>query len=306
VNTLRNSEGAGLLSGSSGMSHGVRAHDDAIIHGSVIQANIDFYKDVASTYDSYESCAFDRFLQGMLDEDLDRIAPHFIGHRNKIRCLDCGGGTGNLTLKLLQRGWQVTVVDISTDMLRLSEAKIRDAGFSAVLLNDSVEHFLTATGETFDLVAFSSVLHHLFSPGTIIEQVSARIVSGGYFYSNFDPVMPHHPRWTRCFSNADTLIAKALYDPADICPGIRRRLRKLLAPTGPRGRPVASAGDMAEYHARSGLDDTAIVELLRVSGFDVQHKRYPAARTRLMRSLSRHLRACMNFRILARKSGAHS
>src|SRR2546430_9045237 len=54
---------------------------------------------------------------------------------------DCGGGTGNLALKMLARGWNVTVVDVSDDMLDVLGEKAVANGFLPRLISSrSEEH----------------------------------------------------------------------------------------------------------------------------------------------------------------------
>src|SRR5690242_16326553 len=129
----------------------------------VIEANVDFYRQIADKYDSYETYLFDPVLQQSLEDDVDRIGSYLISLGRAPSCLECGGGTGNLTLKMCARGWTVTVVDVSAHMLNLLREKAGAKGFSPTLVQSSIEEFLDATHETFDLVAFSSVLHHLYS-----------------------------------------------------------------------------------------------------------------------------------------------
>src|SRR5690242_29948 len=129
----------------------------------IIEANVDFYRQIAEKYDSYEPYLFDPDLQQGLENDLNTIGSSFSPLGRPPSCLECGGGTGNLTLKMCARGWQVTVVDVSAHMLNLLREKAGAKGFSPTLVQSSIEEFLDATHETFDLVAFSSVLHHLYS-----------------------------------------------------------------------------------------------------------------------------------------------
>jgi ubiquinone/menaquinone biosynthesis C-methylase UbiE len=125
----------------------------------VIEANVEFYRQVADKYETYTPQLFDNVPQKSLEDDLDKIGSHFtlLGHAPS--CLECGGGTGNLTLKMCARGWDVTVVDISEHMLEVLEQKALTKGYSPALVRGSIEQFLEATHESFDLVAFSSVLH---------------------------------------------------------------------------------------------------------------------------------------------------
>src|SRR5271168_1292340 len=85
----------------------------------VVQANVEFFRGFAHKYDHYESPVFDPFFQQMLMDDLDRINAYFNHALTRPTALDCGGGTGNISLKLLERGWSVSVVDISPDMLAI-------------------------------------------------------------------------------------------------------------------------------------------------------------------------------------------
>ena len=270
----------------------------------VIVANQEFYRQIAGKYDDYEACASDIFFQQTIEKDLDLIETRLRRPGRNVRCLDCGGGTGNLTLKMLRCGWNVTVVDVSADMLKILEQKtkaLRDVRF----ICDSVESFLATDEENFEVIAFSSVLHHLYSPVDVVKMAARRVVEGGFFYSIFDPVIPRsrfHAAW---FSALDTLIAKLQHDRRDLLPGIARRSRKFFAQEDKEhGREIVSAGDLAEYHARHGLDDQAIEAALTNAGFSVERRRYPAGRSAAMRWVNARLQALPNFSILAQKQRA--
>ncbi len=269
----------------------------------VVSANVEFYREIAQKYDHYESCAADAFFQEMLDDDVDEMRKGLENHFEKIRCLDCGGGSGNLTLKLLRRGWAVTVVDVSPDMLEVSKAKIGASGYAARFVNDSVEHFLASSTEKFEIIAFSSVLHHLYSPVEVVREAAARILPGGFFYSNFDPVLPSSRLMATCYRNFDTILAKLLRDRKDLLPGMTRRFRKLILPrNAAHARAIASPGDLAEYHAREGLDDFAIAAALEAQGFGVTRVRYAAGRTKATKWMNRRLGASLSFKLVARRT----
>lgn len=268
----------------------------------VILANREFYKQIAQKYDEYEACASEAFFQRWTDDDLKIIEHRLHKQNSAVRCLDCGGGTGNVTLKMLRRGWDVTVVDVSADMLDILERKIRSIGASAKFFNEPVESFFTHSRETFDLISFSSVLHHLYSPLNVVKIAAQRISRQGFFYSVFDPVPASSRFAAGCFLSLDTLLAKLLHDRADLLPGLARRMRKLTAPRDiAHARPVISPGDLAEYHARQGIDDAAIENILNQAGFQVDRRRYPVGRTAFVRRVNRHLRLILNFKILAQR-----
>jgi 2-polyprenyl-3-methyl-5-hydroxy-6-metoxy-1,4-benzoquinol methylase len=270
----------------------------------VIAANKDFYGQIATKYEQYESCTFEPYLQQILDKDLETIHSWFTSLGRTPYCLDCGGGTGNLALKMLARGYNVTVVDVSAEMLAVLKEKGRAGGHSPKLVHSSIERFLQERHETYDFVAFNSVLHHLYSYASIVQQAAAAVRPEGIFYSNYDPIVPRSPFWTRAFNSLDIAVAKIMFDPRDFLPGIWRRTRKLFRQHESQfARPVVWAGDLAEYHAKTGVDDAQIVRLLKVSGFEiVEHERYPAARTKHAQSLNDGLRLLENFKIIARRT----
>ena len=268
----------------------------------VLTANVGFFRGTASRFDTYESHMFDEEVQQMLEEDLNQIASRFAPLRRPIRCLDCGGGTGNLTLKMLKRGWSVTVVDISPDMLAILEKKTAEKGWSAILVCDAVEKFLASTTATYDLISFGAVLHHLYSYLAVTDVAANRINQGGFFYTNLDPLCPRHASLTRAFSTLDTILAKALFDPKDFLPGTARRLKKLFFRRDLfHQRPVAGLADIADYHAIGGIDPVPIVELLQRKGFAVECVKYATGRTPVTKSLNRYVRLMQQFKITAQR-----
>jgi ubiquinone/menaquinone biosynthesis C-methylase UbiE len=272
----------------------------------VIEANVTFYLQVAEKYDNYETYLFEPTLQQSLEDDLDKIGSYLAGLGRSLSCLECGGGTGNLTLKMCKRGWAVTVVDVSEKMLALLQQKAQASGYSPKLILSPIEQFLDATHEDYDLVAFSSVLHHLYSYESVVERSVRRLRPGGIFYSNYDPLSRKHPFCARVFESFDTTIAKILFDPKDVLPGIRRRLRRFISRNDPEfGRVVNTAGDLAEFHVGSGVNDRQILRILQTSGFSVvEHKRFATGRTNFTRSLNNRLRLLESFKIIARRDNS--
>lgn len=269
----------------------------------VIAANVDFYRQIAAKYDTSEGYLFDPLLQQRLEADLDKIGSYFVSLGRTPSCLECGGGTGNLTLKICARGWKVTVVDVSEEMLRSLRAKARAKAFSPTLVVAPIERFLVEARETYDLVAFSAVLHHLYCYASVVERAALHVCPGGFFYSNLDPVIPKRMLLTRFFDSADIALAKLFCDPGDVLPGVARRMRKVFLPRDVMfNRAVASPGDIAEYHARSGIDDIQMIDQLQRAGFLLlDHCRYPSGRTRAGRLVNRYLRLLELCKIIAQR-----
>jgi SAM-dependent methyltransferase len=242
----------------------------------IIQANREFYQQIARQYDWYETCVTDAAYQQGLEKDLDNIAAAFAARRVLPECPDCSDGTGNLALKLLKRNCNVTVVDVSPDMLAVLESKTGAAGYQAEIVRDSLEHFFSTCKMQFDFIGLYSVLHHLHSPSDILLQAIRQV-------------------------------AKIARDPNDLLPGALRRFRKNFSRANPEHRrPVCSPGDLAEYHAYTGVDDFKLMRVLRWEEFQVHHARYPTGRTGVPRWLNRRAKLFFNFKIVARRPAPHA
>ena len=280
------------------------APDRSFAEAKIIEANVAFYLQVAEKYDSYETYLFDPVLQKSLEDDLDKIGSYFVSLGRPPSCLDCGGGTGNLTLKMCKRGWAVTVVDVSQKMMGLLQEKANAQGYSPTLVHSPIEQYLETTQETYDLISFSSVLHHLYSYLSVVERSVQRLLPGGVFYSNYDPLARKNPLWARAFESLDTTIAKILFDPSDVLPGIHRRLRKFFSRSDPQfGRSVITPGDLAEFHVGSGVDDRKILQILQTNGLSIiEHQRFATGRTNFTRSLNKCLRLSESFKLIARRN----
>ena len=124
------------------------------------EANREFYASAAQTYDISEDCVVDPRLTDRLRETLG-----FAASRLKVagapRVLDACGGSGNASLMLLQMGMRPITADISPHMLAIYERKARAAGYVPDTIVEEIVEFLGTGRRTWDLIVFSSALHHL-------------------------------------------------------------------------------------------------------------------------------------------------
>jgi demethylphylloquinol methyltransferase len=106
--------------------------------------------------------------------------------RPGTRVLYAGAGTGAECVEAAAIGAQVTVVELSKNMLDLCRARLLNAGQTATLIHDDVlgsgDPLLT---EPFDLVVAPFFLN-VFSPAVlpfVIKNLATRVRSGGLFVS---------------------------------------------------------------------------------------------------------------------------
>jgi SAM-dependent methyltransferase len=105
------------------------------------------------------------------------------------RILDLGCGTGYLSLEFLNRGYQLTGLDLSLEMIKAFEGSIPEKlkPHAQLVLGD-VEEFLAENQDEFDVIVLSAILHHLFDYDTVLRQICARLTSGQRLLVFFEPL----------------------------------------------------------------------------------------------------------------------
>ena len=104
------------------------------------------------------------------------------------RVLDLACGTGSLTLELCRRGYEMTGVDFSGDMLALAEEKCREAGYSPRFFCQGMER-LTLPGEVDACVCCLDSVNYVLQPEKLrraFARVHRSLAPGGVFIFDAD------------------------------------------------------------------------------------------------------------------------
>jgi ubiquinone/menaquinone biosynthesis C-methylase UbiE len=134
----------------------------------ILAANIRFHRVEAEVYDTRHGEILNQFTQRRIKKlvrrtlDILRNLPEING-RKEIIALDCGTGTGNISGKMLSEGCMVDAVDISPEMLAVMGVKFKSRYEGRYrLINCDIDSFLSSKElKRYDLITFSSTLHHL-------------------------------------------------------------------------------------------------------------------------------------------------
>jgi SAM-dependent methyltransferase len=102
------------------------------------------------------------------------------------RVLDAGCGAGQLAEAMLDRGAEVTGVEVSAAMARLARARLGDR--AAVHVADLAAPLTVCADASFDAVAASLVLHYLEDWGPTLGELRRVLRPGGLL-----AVSTHHP-----------------------------------------------------------------------------------------------------------------
>jgi 2-polyprenyl-3-methyl-5-hydroxy-6-metoxy-1,4-benzoquinol methylase len=271
-------------------------------------ANRRYYSEFASMYEATECCVTDARLQNALEADLDDALAHVGKDPRNVRALDACGGSGNISLKLLRRGVDVTLVDISPELQKIFREKCAATGLVAQVVLSEVGDFLTTTTDTFDLIVFSSALHHLESIEPVLDAAFDRLTPNGVLFTTFDPALQAHLGFvTRLLQRAEYVTFKVFCQPRDLPHAIIRRVKRMATGASPDAKsrvPLqgATAGMLAEYHIERGIDDVMLAKRLETLGYRlIRHDRYVESRFGLTRKLIERTGDVTHFKLLLQK-----
>jgi SAM-dependent methyltransferase len=255
------------------------------------EANRLFYAEHAVDYDATEFCANAELGKQRLRE---AMAPALALLPPEARVLDAGGGSGNASHYLFEQGLQPVLVDVSDEMIELWRRKAAGLGFEPQTQVAELEEFFSEDEREWDLVVFSSVLHHLEDPQRLLVQAARRLAPGGLVVTVFDPLrLPRRGAVVRKLDYVGWLFVHARGE-------LPRVVAQRLRPKAPAA-PAPNIGAIAEFHAVTGLDDRALISALEGTGLTVvAHRRTHDARFAIFRGLARAMRMPTSFSMVMR------
>jgi 2-polyprenyl-3-methyl-5-hydroxy-6-metoxy-1,4-benzoquinol methylase len=152
----------------------------------IIQANIELHQKEARFYDRIHPEIFCKSEQNLIKNVLNQALAEI--KQDKIKALDLGAGTGNITSKLLEneKVESIVAVDLSKEMLDELDKK---AGINPKLkmATKPADVFLMDDEAQYDLITISSVLHHLPDYFQTIATVLEKLNKGGVFIIFHEP-----------------------------------------------------------------------------------------------------------------------
>jgi 2-polyprenyl-3-methyl-5-hydroxy-6-metoxy-1,4-benzoquinol methylase len=118
------------------------------------------------------------------------VENHFIlkqmGPLRGKKLLDIGGGLGESSVYFALQGAQVTVVDISPQMVATALGLGRKFGVQLDGITSSAED-LNLPAATYDIIYTANTIHHVHDRKSLFEQMSRALKPGGMFFS-YDPL----------------------------------------------------------------------------------------------------------------------
>lgn len=256
----------------------------------VAEANRLKYASQSTAYLKNTECVNATDAQRALTEHIEEAIKLRGPQDGPLRALDACGGSGNAALKMQELGCGTTLADISPELIRVYTQECEQRGYECNAKTGEIGSYLLETDDVFDLIFFSSALHHLEDPALVIKLAGDRLAPGGVIATIFDPCPL--PRRARMITEPLRMLRRASRNPKLILTRFGAVSHRLLGSKSTTKIDVESAeltrdniGLLAEYHGRSGLNDYALVKQveattpLRV----VHHNRYIGHVPRLAR-----------------------
>lgn len=230
------------------------------LHRKILDANIDLHVIEAPYYERLHPEGFNWFEQAHITRDLKLIKRCL---SRPSRALDIGCGTGNIALKLLKMDFEVCGVDMSEDMLAVLKKKVPPRYQDKIRLYcKNIDLFLDDCTERFDLIAVSSVLHHLPDYIETFKRALALLKPGGLVYVTHEP--------TKDVLGPDRFLRKILWQVDNIA--------YLILSLGRKPRIRQRDYKFSDYQLYHGFDEEEVASVCREAGFKiVKFERYASA-----------------------------
>lgn len=274
----------------------------------IAEANRQFYSQIADLYEATERCVTDGSAQSELESDLDRVLEHLGRDPKQLSALDACGGAGNVSLKLLRRGLDVVLVDISPELQEIYRRKCIAAGYTPHLVCDEIGRYLSESERQFDLIAFSSALHHLQDVEGVLALAFQRLAPGGLLFTTYDPTLRAGiSALSRIALRIEYIGFKLFCQTGDVPKAALRKLSRMFAGSTPENKSQveideSTVGMLAEYHVEHGIDDVGLVDALRQTGYEVvEHVRRAETRFKWTEKIVVWKKDVTAFKLMLRK-----
>ena len=123
-------------------------------------------------------------------QDLEQALAILGANSQTLQVLDAGGGLAQMSQKIAQLGHQVTLCDLSSEMLQLAKQEIESRGLLEQyrLIHSPVQEIAQHMSTQVDLAMFHAVMEWLVDPQsvlqTVLEQVKPNGIASIMFYNH--------------------------------------------------------------------------------------------------------------------------
>jgi len=135
------------------------------------------FSNVARSYDLMNDLMSGGMHRLWKDQFVRRLRP-----RAGETILDMAGGTGDIAFRIAKRGAQVTVADISAEMLDVGQERARERGIEGLLWAQENAEALTFPGQTFDAYTIAFGIRNVTHIELALAEAHRVLRIGGRFF----------------------------------------------------------------------------------------------------------------------------
>ena len=138
---------------------------------------------------------YDRFTENVSYASYAKRIDNIVISRHKKRgsVVDLGCGTGTLDLLLAKKGYSVTGIDRSSEMLTIADKKLREAGVEALFVRQDMTSF-SLVHKADVIISTLDGLNHLKSESAVLKtfsRVSKNLRHSGIFIFDMNTIHKH-------------------------------------------------------------------------------------------------------------------
>jgi S-adenosylmethionine-dependent methyltransferase len=120
-----------------------------------------------------------RIREAIVWQELENILAHYPTNKS-LNILDAGGGQGQIACRLAKLGHNITVCDISKQMLELANNLAQQEKITLNCLHCSIQELDQFIDQPFDIVICHAVLEWVVEPIQIIQSLKKHLKQDGY------------------------------------------------------------------------------------------------------------------------------
>lgn len=241
-----------------------------VTEADILEANISKYNDdnIINYYSDFQDTKYEYVEYDVVFKAVIDALSQSLGR--SIRAVDmCGGaGKGAFTIKQCDPASEVYLVDLSEKMLAIAHQRMIKEGVGDIRIVQADAFSFLETAEQYDLIVFSSAIHHFKDPIKLLVAAAERLSPQGIIITIAEPTPLIR---TKRFKILTFVFGHKEYKQAVV----KRWIKNVLSP----GDTTADDEffDVAEYQAYTGIDDKALSNQLSSAGlYPLIHLRYPA------------------------------
>lgn len=238
----------------------------------ILNANITKYNDdkIVQFYSDFEEPQYSYYEYEVIFKAVIDVLKSTLGRA--VKAVDMCGGAGKaaFTLKKCDPLCSITLVDVSPKMLEIAQRRALQQGIKDIEIVERDAFNFLAEAIEFDLIIFSSAVHHFKDPQKLLCTAASKLSPGGMIVTIADPNILIKSRRYK-------LIEFMLTNKESKKRTLNRLLKRLGAARTKKPVDGSYACDIAEYQTFTGIDDIKLsYQLARQGLYPLVHLRYPA------------------------------